>query len=38
MSAMPCMSGDRFYLLAAGEVGDGAGNLEDAAIGTGREF
>ena len=38
MSAMPCMSEDRFYLLAAGEVGDGAGNLENAAIGTGREF
>ncbi len=25
-------------LLAAGEVGDGAGHLEDAAVGAGREF
>ena len=38
MSAMPCMSGDRFYLLAAGGAGNGADHLEDAAIGTGREF
>ena len=29
---------DGLYLLRAGEVGNGAGHLEDAAVGTGREF
>ena len=29
---------DRLHFLRTGEVGDGAGNLEDAAIGTGGEL